>query len=176
MPQKQSEPGLCSFFILIINLKKVSEELEDWKLLKHPPPENTGPKTPAVLPIGRQTKQIRREEQKKKKQKPKSHHKSLQLSSKNQAHMSSSFQTILGQGVLHGDTELRNILWNDIVKCLIIVDFGQVSIRFCWWTKRRTAPSFLEQSSAKMLVHGLVRKMTITGHLWLVDWNVCSKF
>ncbi|EAS31896.3 uncharacterized protein CIMG_07375 [Coccidioides immitis RS] len=142
MPQKQSEPGLCSFFILIINLKKVSEEVEDWKLLETNQADKKGG--------------TEKEEAK--------------------AKISSQEPAIKQQGVLHGDTELQNILWNDIVKCLIIVDFGQVSIRFCWWTKRRTAPSFLEQPSAKMLVHGLVRKMTITGHLWLVDWNVCSKF
>nr|KMM69770.1 hypothetical protein CPAG_06084 [Coccidioides posadasii RMSCC 3488] len=41
----------------------------------------------------------------------------------------SSFQAIHRQGVLHGDAEPRNILWNDIVQRPMIVDFGRASIR-----------------------------------------------
>ncbi|KMU77536.1 hypothetical protein CISG_01294 [Coccidioides immitis RMSCC 3703] len=40
-----------------------------------------------------------------------------------------SIRAIHRQGVLHGDAEPRNILWNDINQRLMIVDFGQASIR-----------------------------------------------
>ncbi|KAI1916106.1 hypothetical protein LOZ65_005339 [Ophidiomyces ophidiicola] len=40
-----------------------------------------------------------------------------------------SFQAIHRRGVLHGDAEPRNILWNDIIKRPMIVDFGRASIR-----------------------------------------------
>ena len=41
----------------------------------------------------------------------------------------SSLQAIHRRGVLHGDAEPRNILWNDIIKRPMIVDFGRASIR-----------------------------------------------
>ncbi|KMU92152.1 hypothetical protein CIHG_09962 [Coccidioides immitis H538.4] len=41
----------------------------------------------------------------------------------------SAFQAIHRRGVLHGDAEPRNILWNDVMKRLMIVDFGRASKR-----------------------------------------------